>query len=661
MDKLFRLRRPNSWCRLGVSRVSTFCGGFYTSTSHPDPADTIYRRISKAGYPTNSMAAILDQWLEQGRDLKQSDLQGLVKMLRRYNRYGHALQVSEWMSDQRNHQVSPRDIAIRLDLISRVHGLEQMEKYFNGIPDDLRGLQVYGALLNCYAYHKYLEKAEALMLKMREFGFLKTTLSYNVMLKLYFQLSKIEKLEMLLQEMEQNGIKHDKFTCSIQLNAYGATANIEGMEKLLSRMAVNPDLTLDWHVYVTAAKWYLKAGLIEKGLTMVRKSEPIISGKSKRIAYETLLTLYATAGEIDEVYRMWNLCKNLGKVYNSSYLCMISSLMRLDEINGAEIIFKEWESEQQFFDARVPNVMISAYCRKGHLEKAEAYVDRFVESGNDPDATTWDRLATGYHANGQMAKSVEAMKKAILADRPGWKPNTITLAAILEYLKQQDDVGAAEEEFLKLLQERGHSSTGINDKLGSNFNKETLHFEAIDEMEREDTLLDDIEGAEKIFEEWESQCSTVCENRILICLLIAYCIEGLFEKAESVVNKALKGGKPHASLWNVLAMGYKGGNQMSKAVEMLKWALSVGKQWWSPNSVTLDSCLDYSEGQGDVGGAEDMIRLLKMLGSLTRDIYHRWPRICVAAGASVLVYLPVKKHTRSLNLGLAHSLLELFA
>ncbi|KAK4845981.1 hypothetical protein QYF36_011533 [Acer negundo] len=165
----------------GVSKVSTFCGGFYTSTSHSDPADTIYRRISKAGHPTNSMAAILDQWLEQGRDLKQSDLQGLVKMLRRYNRSGHAL---------------------------------------------------------------------------------------------------------------------------------------------------------------------------------------------------------------------------------------------------------------------------------------------------------------------QMAKSVEAMKKAILADRPGWKPNTITLAAILEYLKQQDDVGAAEEEFLKLLQERGHSSTSIYDKLGSNFNKETLHFEAIDQMEREDTLVD---------------------------------------------------------------------------------------------------------------------------------------------------------------------------
>ncbi|KAK3184150.1 hypothetical protein Dsin_031436 [Dipteronia sinensis] len=143
--------------------------------------------------------------------------------------------------------------------------------------------------------------------------------------------------------------------------------------------------------------------------------------------------------------------------------------------------------------------------------------------------------------------------------------------------------------------------------------------------------LDDIEGAEKIFEEWESQCSTVCDNRVLICLLIAYCKEGLFEKAESAVNKALEGGKPYASLWNVLAMGYKRDNQMAKAAEMLKRALSVGKQEWSPNSVTLDACLDYLEGQGDVGGTEDTIRLLKKFGPLTRDIYHRW----LATGASV--------------------------
>ncbi|KAL5793791.1 hypothetical protein ACOSP7_002385 [Xanthoceras sorbifolium] len=489
MNKL-RLLRVNLWCRSGVYRASTFCSRFYSSTSLPDPADTIFRRISRAGHPATSMVAILDQWLEEGRDLKQSDSTRLVKQLRKYRRCGHALQVSEWMSDQRNHSLSPGDIAIRLDLISKVRGLEQAEIYFDSIPESSRVLQVYGALLNCYAAHKSLEKAEALMQKMREFGFLKTSLSYNVMLNLYFQLGKLENLDILLQEMEQNGIKHDRFTFNIRLNAYGASSDIEGMEKLLSKMAVDPHLTLDWNVYVGAAKWYMKAGLIEKGLTMLRKSEHLISGKSKRLAYETLLSLYATAGDKDEVYRLWNLCKNLGKVYNSAYLCMISSLTKLDDIDGAERIFKEWESVHENFTVQVPNFMISAYCRKGLSEKAEAYVNRFIESGKDPDATTWDRLATGFHANGQMAKSVEAMKKAILAPRRGkWTPNPFTLAACLDYLKQQGDVGVAEE-LLKLLRERDHSSTGIYDKLASDFNKENLGVQALDQMEREEHIVD---------------------------------------------------------------------------------------------------------------------------------------------------------------------------
>ncbi|KAK3184152.1 hypothetical protein Dsin_031438 [Dipteronia sinensis] len=72
---------------------------------------------------------------------------------------------------------------------------------------------------------------------------------------------------------------------------------------------------------------------------------------------------------------------------------------------------------------------------------------------------------------------------------------------------------------------------------------------------------------------------------------------------------------------------------MLKAVEMLKMAISVGRGRWWPTSVTLDPCLDFLEGKGDVGGIEDIIKLLKK--PLTRDIYHRWLRTCVAAGDSV--------------------------
>ncbi|KAF5481271.1 hypothetical protein F2P56_001938 [Juglans regia] len=139
------------------------------------PSRPLNIRISRAGHPRVPIVQVINQWLEEGRDVQVS-LHKFIRQLRKHRRFKHALQISEWLSEQRNHDLSPGDIAIRLDLISKVHGLEEAEKYFDGIPDTSRiTMHVYGALLNCYAEHKSLDKAEATMQKMRELGFLESS------------------------------------------------------------------------------------------------------------------------------------------------------------------------------------------------------------------------------------------------------------------------------------------------------------------------------------------------------------------------------------------------------------------------------------------------------------------------------------------------------
>ena len=90
---------------------------------------------------------------------------------------------------------------VHLDLVSRVKGLGEAEKYFNSLPEDVKNLQVYGALLNCYATMKSVEKAEATAQKMKQRGMM-TTLSYNSMLNLYKKIGDNEKLDRLYQEMK---------------------------------------------------------------------------------------------------------------------------------------------------------------------------------------------------------------------------------------------------------------------------------------------------------------------------------------------------------------------------------------------------------------------------------------------------------------------------
>ncbi|XP_050228611.1 pentatricopeptide repeat-containing protein At2g20710, mitochondrial-like [Mercurialis annua] len=429
-----------------------------------DQLKELYRRISPVGDPKQSIVPILDKWIDEGRTVDKEHLQTFIKELRKYKRYSHALQISMWMSDKRYLELTRRDVAVRLDLMSKVHGIEQVEKYFDTITQQLKGLEVYGALLNCYAYAKSVDKAEAVMQKMRDLGFAKMTLSYNVMLNLYSQTGQIRKFDALSREMEENGIVCDAFTHGIQVSAYAAISDIEGMEKTMTRMESDTNIVRDWCTYAIMANGYTKAGLVDKAVEMLKKSEGLITSKTGSKAYEYLLTQYASIGKKDEVLRIWKLYQDKHKVYNKGYICMIPTLLKFDDFESAEQIFMEWESQNQYYDMRIPNFMIRAYSRKGLVDKAETFVDRVISKGEEPDGYTWYYLATGYLQNNQTQKAVETMKKAIAFRGTKLKPSSESLAYCLECLRDQGDLEKAEE-FVKLLLDNDLISLEVQEQL----------------------------------------------------------------------------------------------------------------------------------------------------------------------------------------------------
>ncbi|XAR55498.1 hypothetical protein NMG60_11035580 [Bertholletia excelsa] len=434
-----------------------------SSSSVSASRDNLYSRISPLGDPNVPILPILDQWVEDRGGIDRSELQTTIKMLRQFKRFKQALQVSEWMTNRSYPDPLHGDLAIQLNLISRVHGLEQAEQYFAKIPNDTRDFRVYCALLSCYARATSLDKAEATMQKIRELGFARGPLPYISMLNLYSQLGNSEKLDILVHEMEDKGISSDLFALSIQLNAYATIPVIKKMEMTLMKMEADPLVSMDCNAYFIAANGYLKAGLIEKAFAVLKKSEHLITFKTRKFANETLMTMYSQMGKKDEVYRVWNLCKKSGKVYNRSYLAIMSSLLKLGDLDGMVKIFEEWEATKAFVDMRIYNLLISGYCQNGLLDEAESVTNMILESGKEPDAYTWNHLAIGYFKRNLMEKAVDAMKKAILASYPRWYPDLATLSACFEYLKGNGDVEAMD--FRTLLEEKGHFSIDMNGRL----------------------------------------------------------------------------------------------------------------------------------------------------------------------------------------------------
>lgn len=423
--------------------------------------------------PNTSLVPILDQWLHQQQQQQQGNnvkvvknnnkLLDMVKLLRNRNRYSHALQLSEWMTNKSYLDQSSGNIAVHLDLISRVHGIEHAEKFFHAIPDSLKNFKVYGTLLNCYAFNKSLKKAEATMEKMNQLRFM-TTHSYHSMLTLYNKTRNYDKLLKLLHEMDKEGVRYHRTTYYMQLTAY-ASFDIKAMEKLLGHIEFDIEVPLDWHVYIIAAKGYLNFGKNTKALVMLKKSEELLKllhQNTNGVAYEILLSMYVNLKKEDDVYRIWDLYKKTWrKVNNKGYHHMISSLVKLDDINGAEKIMTEWESQTSSFDFWVVNVLVNGYSKKGDWKKAEDYVERLVCMGKQPPTSTWDCLATAFCKYKEMEKAVDAMRKAILSYDNNWKLNQVTLTACVKYLEEKGDMELAKE-FSKFTNGRAADSESVS-------------------------------------------------------------------------------------------------------------------------------------------------------------------------------------------------------
>ncbi|XP_065874071.1 pentatricopeptide repeat-containing protein At2g20710, mitochondrial-like [Euphorbia lathyris] len=433
----------------------------FSSSLAPVDSLPLMRRISRAVNPSVSVVPILQQWVDEGKNVNLFDLQNTMRLLRKNRRYKHALQISDWMIENNRYELSAGGAAIRLDLISRVHGLEEAEKHFNSISASLSDHRIYDSLLSCYVNAKQVEKAEAMMQKMKDMGFIRHQYAYNEMLNLYSQLGEHDKFEALVKEMEEKGIECNRITYKIRLNAYTACSYIEGMETLLMKMEVDPVVKMDFYAYSLAANGYLKAGLLDKTLSMLKKSEQLIQHHSRKFNYELLLKQYASVGKKADVYRIWELYKQMGGQLNTGYISMISSLLQLDDLDGAEMIWEEWESKNTHFDIRILNLMISAYAEKGPLEKVEAFMEKIVKRGKKPNAISWDSLAFGYLQSGLMTKAVETIKKAILTSKLGQIPSIDTLTRCLEHLKDSGDEEAANE-LLKAMNEQSHFETGTS-------------------------------------------------------------------------------------------------------------------------------------------------------------------------------------------------------
>ncbi|ERN11342.1 hypothetical protein AMTRI_Chr04g242510 [Amborella trichopoda] len=409
--------------------------------------ESLYRRIQLLGSQSIMSSSVLEEWIREGKPLAKWELRNITRQLRQNSRFKQALEVSDWLIQHgTKYQLRSGDYAIHLDLISKVNGPHHAERYFLQLPKGMKNKLTYSALLNVYVKENMKERAETTMKKMRMLGFLTSALPYNRMMTLYLNTNNLEKIPILLKEMRDSSTLPDANSYTIWITRCGAVSDVEEMDKVyLELKKVSPERA-NWIVYSTLANMYIKENLIEKAELCLKEVENRIVN-NERAPYKYLLSLYAGMGKKAEMYRIWKLYKTSFKnMTNSSYICLISSLVKLGDIEGAESCFEEWESAGLSYDVRVTNILLACYARKGMVKKAELFFVRMRRQGGMPNPNTWEILAEGYLQNGQLGNALAAMEEAVSSGKGvGWKPKLENVHAIFKDFEMQGDVENVEK------------------------------------------------------------------------------------------------------------------------------------------------------------------------------------------------------------------------
>ncbi|KAF9619837.1 hypothetical protein IFM89_009588, partial [Coptis chinensis] len=335
-----------------------------------------------------NVAETLDEWLNDGNKLTKYHIIGFVNELRKYKKYNLAIQILEWW-EKRGQDLSPGDHAIRLELLSKIEGLESAEKYFGSLPEHAKNKSTYGALLHCYCRENMVEKALELYEKMGQLDFTSTHLVYNNLMSLLIRVGAAERVPPLIKEMKNKDITPNIHTYNYLMNSYAAMKDIDSAERVLEEME-EAGVKCDWTTYTNLVSIYSKAGLIEKANAVLNEVENMDKLRDRK-AYHILIN-----------------------TTNISYLVMLRALSRLDLAEELEKCFREWESSCVYYDIRVTNVLIDSYLGRDMIGKAEMLYEDAMKRGAEPNIRTTEMIMNFYLKNRQMDMALTYFETATL-------------------------------------------------------------------------------------------------------------------------------------------------------------------------------------------------------------------------------------------------------
>nr|XP_043610075.1 pentatricopeptide repeat-containing protein At1g80270, mitochondrial-like [Erigeron canadensis] len=388
----------------------------------------------------------LDKWLEKEESVSRADVSSAIFELRRRRMLDKALQLSEWLESTKLLEFNEKDYAGHVDLLAKVRGLQAAEYYIEKVPESFKNEVIYRTLLANCVQTTNIAKSEAVFNKMKELKFPITAFTCNQLLMLY-KITNKKKIADVLMLMEKENVQPTHFTYRLLIDVKGQSNDMEGMEQIVETMKAE-DMELDSRTRVVLAKHYIYGGLKEKAKVVLQEMEGA-GLKENRWACSILLPLYAELGSVDDVDRVWEVCKSTPKLEECTNA--IDAYGKLKKIEEAEAVFDLMSERFKRMSSKHYAAMLKVYANNKMLTKGKNLVKQMGESGCQIGPLTWDALVKLYVEAGEIEKADSILRRASEQNRV--KPLFNTYMLILDQYAKKGDIHNAEKMFHRMRQD----------------------------------------------------------------------------------------------------------------------------------------------------------------------------------------------------------------
>ncbi|PON31430.1 Pentatricopeptide repeat [Parasponia andersonii] len=348
--------------------------------------DDLRNRIFRLRQPKRSATNVLQKWINEGNQITLSELRQISKDLRKFQRFKHALEVSEWMVTHDEFELSASDYAIRINLMTKVFGIDAAERYFEGLPLPAKTSETYTSLLHSYAGAKLTEKAEDLYERMKDSDLSFTALTYNEMMTMYISVGHVEKVSLVVEELRRQKVAPDIFTYNLWISSCAATLNIDEVRRILDEMRSDPSSDESWLRYINLANIYVTTGHLTNGEFNSLVSAEIGITQREWITYDFLIILHAGLGNKDRIDQIWKSLRMTNqKMTSRNYICILSSYLMLGHLKEVGEVIDQWkQSTTSIFDVSACGRLLSAFTDIGLAEKAKDFHLLLIQNNSDP-------------------------------------------------------------------------------------------------------------------------------------------------------------------------------------------------------------------------------------------------------------------------------------